>query len=444
MADGSGTDPDQRFQPIAPFINHGNAQLQPIAPLSSSTLAHDYGEANQTGEPEVASTILFGIPYDAIHQMIQQPYDATWAQSWGIDEETLSSYPLPPGQTYQTFEAMYNNGVIKKDDELYCLCTYTIGDVTFQLEKVAKIMGDKRVQDNRGRTTWNRKRPSLSIMSGGIYYTDVAACFGIRDIAQAFEEVLPKEAEYGHHKKPKESPRCFQGIRMRRDTVDLGTLHQVRHAWDVWRFEMDSWASTYGIKYRQKRNKRTSYYVDEAYIGRFGSFQTPIGESRIPASDSTDHSSKRQCVPYDYVHSYGNCVAAPPNPSTNVNLNTDHYWYAGNYWPAHTDPLAAFPSTNDRFDGHSSVPNALGTPDTTTAAPSNTQYYPSSMGPSMASPYSNGHPDSYSPVPSLHTLPGNRAMPAAPPATPYYLADHEHRLTYGSVGCPESPRPDRH
>ncbi|KAL8721784.1 MAG: hypothetical protein Q9181_007632 [Wetmoreana brouardii] len=203
-------------------------------------LIQDHEEPYYVNGDVAAATGPFGLPIAVIKQLIHKPYDALWVLKYNVDSETLNK-----DRSQHNFEAMYNNGALRLGDELYQVGTYTLEGNTFQLEKVAKIIGESRDNGTQG-----YKRPSLIVTSGGIYGVDIPACHGIRDIQQAFNQVMPKEEN------PHQIWSTFRKLHVRRGTAELGTLYDVRQAWHTWRNEMDAWASSQGIKYRFRRSSK--------------------------------------------------------------------------------------------------------------------------------------------------------------------------------------------
>ncbi|KAI4241959.1 MAG: hypothetical protein LQ352_007342, partial [Teloschistes flavicans] len=131
-----------RVQPrLRPAVNRSqNARVQPrLRPAVNRSQNAEVQHTLLTSNSGSARIGPFGIPINDIHRMIRDPYDATWASTWGIDHATLAAKGHK--KTYETFEALYTNGVIKTDDELYRVCSHTVNGVTTQVEKVAKITG---------------------------------------------------------------------------------------------------------------------------------------------------------------------------------------------------------------------------------------------------------------------------------------------------------------
>ena len=97
-------------------------------------------------------------------------------------------------------------------------------------------------------------RPHVTITHQGILQKELRTCHSPRDILAAFNEVEPKGSL--------EILNCWRTLRLRRGSIGLGSLHDVRQAWHLWKQVMFLWTSSKGIKYRKVRSpkkKRADY-----------------------------------------------------------------------------------------------------------------------------------------------------------------------------------------
>ncbi|KAI4203516.1 MAG: hypothetical protein LQ350_001855 [Teloschistes chrysophthalmus] len=229
--------------------------LQPIPVASSHGTVDERKDeqAAQTAGEEENSTGPFGIPNDVVEWLLQQPYDISWPQKWGVEHATLESmFKLP----YHKFEALYRHGVLMKGDELCGTCLYSRGGIENHLDMVAKIVGDVRLPNST-------LRPHVKIMWHDQCWAELPACLGPVQIAQTFEGIVRQDT--GSHV-THNAFKSWHHLCLRRNAVYLGTLYEIRIAFSVWRLEMDSWAKTHGVKYRQtkgEKRKRSSETVDQ-------------------------------------------------------------------------------------------------------------------------------------------------------------------------------------
>ena len=137
------------------------------------------------------------------------------------------------------------------------------------------------------RTGSNPKKsyPHVTIISEGVPRTEIQLCRGPSYILEAFNKIEPFDAFASHH--------CWYPLRVRRGTIELGRLHDVRQAYHFWQREMDTWAATKRVQYRQRRAKRRgkSSGYDQVH-----DYQGPVNPG-LPVNKRRDNVSS-----YDQVH----------------------------------------------------------------------------------------------------------------------------------------------
>ena len=125
-------------------------------------------------------------------------------------------------------------------------------------------------------------RPHVTIMKGGQVEKDLT-CRSLQDILVAFNDLEIKESVEVVH--------CWRTLRLRRGLQELGSLHDVRQAWDLWKQVMILWRVSNRIKSRKSRSSGKKK-ADQEQVVSFEDDSGPANQQTVnpQTSDQSNQS----------------------------------------------------------------------------------------------------------------------------------------------------------
>ncbi|KAL8968230.1 MAG: hypothetical protein Q9183_002559 [Haloplaca sp. 2 TL-2023] len=227
----------------------------------------------------------FGLPHELIARVIREPYDASWILKFNVDAASIRVGNKQSNML--RFKDLFGAGALHIGDDIYHVGSYEMNGQTAEFEKVARVVGrPKNPADPAG-----TKYPSLAILSCGFHVRDLPFCRGPKEIAIAFNQILPQEPaalkEIGSWKQ----------LRVRRGDTEFGSIHDVRNALFAWRQEMDVWASAHGISYRMRKPKRPKPAASQ-YAPQDGN-EDGVGQNAMPGNQANYH---QQTANFQHYH----------------------------------------------------------------------------------------------------------------------------------------------